>query len=438
MALIDFVKRLVKGSPLTNAEGDSNWTTIEDYMNSVVLPIISHDLDDYETPGRYHQASEVGAAAGSNYPVPQAGMLYVDSGQEVDGVTPLIIYQRYFPGDTENFSGYFRVKVEGVWGNWRSNGSQIAVGSTDWWHYRPSIPAGRLPYDGQTVSRATYPELTYMVVNGLLPVVAEATWQSNLLERGKYTLGDGSTTIRLPDFNGKSPGSRGAVFLRGDGALSAGTNGLIQQDAVQAHGHQINIKTGVGSAGQPYGQADYGLGVASQYGTEGVLNNARQDVETRALNVTGAWTVQAFGAVVNPGSLDAAQLAADLAALDNSIEGVIYYANGSSSSPATIITNTRYVLANPFPGSLVIAQCQINVGAAWFDPGWASSYNDSTGIWSVYGSRASQISTGQVILQTGRTGVAAPGSITGGGGGEQSAIGSAQMRLVVWKIKATL
>lgn len=37
--------------------------------------------------------------------------------------------------------------------------------------------------------------------------------------------------------------------------------------------------------------------------------------ETRSTNVSGAWTIQAFGAVTNPGSADAAQLASDLAVL---------------------------------------------------------------------------------------------------------------------------
>lgn len=189
------------------------------------------------------------------------------------------------------------------------------VGTPQWWPMRSTVPAGQIPLDGQTISRTAFPELTAMVVAGMLPVVAEATWQGSHLERGKYTLGDGTSTIRVPDLNGKSPGSRGAVVLRGDGHLSAAVNGLIQQDAIQSHGHLINIKSGPGVSGQAFGQSDYGIGIGSQYGTEGFLNGGRQDIETRALNVTGVWTVHAFGTVVNPGSVDAGQLASDLAAL---------------------------------------------------------------------------------------------------------------------------
>lgn len=37
--------------------------------------------------------------------------------------------------------------------------------------------------------------------------------------------------------------------------------------------------------------------------------------ENRPLNVTGCWIVKLFGAVTNPGAVDAAQLASDLVAL---------------------------------------------------------------------------------------------------------------------------
>ncbi|MGG2419774.1 phage tail protein, partial [Ralstonia pseudosolanacearum] len=43
---------------------------------------------------------------------------------------------------------------------------------------------------------------------------------------------------------------------------------------------------------------------------------ARTAAETRPSNVSGVWTVQAFGAVTNPGAADAAQLASDYAVLN--------------------------------------------------------------------------------------------------------------------------
>ncbi len=183
------------------------------------------------------------------------------------------------------------------------------AGSVAWWPLRSSIPAGQIPADGQTISRATFPDLAAMVLAGTVPVVSEADWQADPLKRGSYTLGDGSTTIRVPDLNGKSAGAVGAVFLRGDGSRSAGTNGLLQPDVVGPHTHTTPMFAGAGQA--PTWSS--GGGASATYT---VTNANGIGPETRPLNVTGAWTIQAFGAATNPGSVDAAQLASDYAALN--------------------------------------------------------------------------------------------------------------------------
>ncbi|OCZ87164.1 phage tail protein [Achromobacter xylosoxidans] len=202
------------------------------------------------------------------------------------------------------------------------------AGSVAWWPLRSSIPAGQIPADGQTISRATFPDLAAMVAAGTVPVVAEADWLADPLKRGSYTLGDGSTTIRLPDLNGKSAGTLGALFLRGDGALSAGTNGLIQRDALQGHHHSQIRRQDLAAAGSAIG-VPVGSGalaniidvIGDPY-TDGVNGIPRTAGETRPQNVAGAWTIQAFGAVTNPGSVDAAQLASDYAALNAAFQAL--------------------------------------------------------------------------------------------------------------------
>lgn len=256
-----------------------------------------------------------------------------------------------------------------------------AVGTPNWWPLRASIPAGQIPQDGQTVSRAAYPDLTAMVLAGTLPVIAEATWQSDPTQRGKYTLGDGSTTIRLPDLNGKSSGSLGAVVRRGDGALSAGTGGLIQRDALQNITAAFEVRRYIvgGTTTLPFvtpaltpGAAlvSDGLGTSrdriapvgetpasSTLVTIDASRVARTSTETRALNVTGVWTVHAFGAVVNPGSADAAQLASDYAVLNASVQtlqGQIAQAFGVGQQWFTYTVEERgganiYVNSTPQP-----------------------------------------------------------------------------------------
>lgn len=246
----------------------------------------------------------------------------------------------YSAGDvpSENI-GPIYIKGQGVaeWDTFASRyevRSKIAVGTPSWWPLRVSIPAGQIPLDGQVVSRATFPDLAAMVIAGTLPVVAEAAWQSDPTQRGMYTLGDGSTTIRVPDMNGKSAGSLGAVFRRGDGALSAETGGLLQRDALQnvtggfetrrldITGLPIVVTSASGSgamsindSGPSRDRIAVGTGapLASAVVNFDASLVARTATETRSLNVTGVWTVHAFGAVVNPGSVDAAQLASDLA-----------------------------------------------------------------------------------------------------------------------------
>lgn len=203
------------------------------------------------------------------------------------------------------------------------------VASVAWWPLRASIPAGQIPADGQTVSRATFPDLAAMVTSGKVPVVPEADWLADPLKRGSYTVGDGATSIRVPDLNGQSSGSIGALFLRGDGALSAGTAGVIQRDAMQpitgdlvmAHGATSGAGTGA-LAGSRQGDAyvrsrpEYPISLG---GDTIRINSAavtRSAVETRPSNATGIWTIHAFSIATNSGNVDVAQLASDHAALN--------------------------------------------------------------------------------------------------------------------------
>lgn len=199
------------------------------------------------------------------------------------------------------------------------------VASIAWWPLRTSIPAGQIPADGQTVSRATFPDLAAMVTGGKVPVVTEADWLADPLKRGSYSVGDGSTTIRLPDLNGQASGSLGAVFQRGDGFRS-GSNGRMQAD--QLGPMQYSVAANFSSATNLLVNGSLSpvltsgnsanLGVISGVAQAGDGNKWIRNTgdETRPLNVSGVWTIQAFGAVTNPGSADAAQLASDYAALN--------------------------------------------------------------------------------------------------------------------------
>lgn len=326
------------------------------------------------------------------------------------------------------------------------------VGSVAWWPLRSSIPAGQIPADGQTISRATFPDIAAMVAAGRVPVVSEADWLADPLKRGSYTTGDGSTTIRVPDFNGKAAGSLGALFQRGDGAVG---NGVITRDAMQGHFHAARnpgAAYGGGSSIQAiqsnagsYAFSDAGVGVPTSDGANGTPRTA---TETRPINVSGVWTVHAFGAVTNPGAADAAQLASDYAALNAALQTLsgqigftVLYPGGTPSNPGVIAKNTRMVVANPFPGFAVhvVPEHLLVETGAWCDPGWYSAAYTGTGD-SAWGLRAGQFNNGDIFVTAGQNGTAIRIATLGGHGFPNFSANqdNAYFRLKVWKIRGQI
>lgn len=112
------------------------------------------------------------------------------------------------------------------------------LAGVSWWGgARSAITLPRLPVDGQLLNRADYPELWAFVSSGGYPLIPEADWQSTPLSRGSFSSGNGSTTFRMPDLNGRHTESIGAVVLRGDGAFSAGEAGKLQDSQNLEHDH---------------------------------------------------------------------------------------------------------------------------------------------------------------------------------------------------------
>ncbi|CKH74866.1 MULTISPECIES: phage tail protein [Achromobacter] len=319
------------------------------------------------------------------------------------------------------------------------------VGSVAWWPLRSSIPAGQIPADGQTISRATFHDLAAMVAAGTVPVVPEADWLADPLKRGSYTTGDGSSTIRVPDFNGKAAGSLGALFQRGDGAVA---NGIITRDAMQGHFHAARnpgAAYGGGSSIQAiqsnagsYAFADGGVGTPTSDGTNGTPRTA---AETRPINVSGVWTIHAFGAVTNPGSADAAQLASDYAALNSAFQTlngqlaftILYPNGGTAANPASVAANSTYVLTPPAPflGFNLLCRAELLYTDGWAETGW---YTDSSGGNRAFGTRAGQLSNGAILVRTGASGVD-PLPNLAGTPTQGSLVSPNKCRVLVWRVK---
>ncbi|PTS86432.1 hypothetical protein DBR00_02435 [Pseudomonas sp. HMWF032] len=97
-------------------------------------------------------------------------------------------------------------------------GGMLPVGKPDWCPMRGAIWAGFAALDGQELPHATYPDFVAALSAGNLPTTSETLWQSDPTQRGKFVLNSSPGKFRLADYNGKYPGSMGAVFRRGDGA----------------------------------------------------------------------------------------------------------------------------------------------------------------------------------------------------------------------------
>ncbi|HGY2351908.1 TPA: tail fiber domain-containing protein [Citrobacter farmeri] len=103
------------------------------------------------------------------------------------------------------------------------NGVQnFGVGMPLLWTSRAFTPAWAVVSDGQILNRADWPEL--WVHAQMHTPIDDADWLANPGKRGNYSNGDGSTTFRVPDFNGVQSGSIPGLFGRGDqgGLLPAG------------------------------------------------------------------------------------------------------------------------------------------------------------------------------------------------------------------------
>lgn len=116
---------------------------------------------------------------------------------------------------------------------------------------RALIRPTELPLDGQTVSRTTYPDLwTYAQAVGL---ETEVNWLADPLKRGKFTAGDGSTTFRVPDWNGvvkngtggATGDSRLGLFARGDGGVSSNDGKIVENGAPNIAGQIYPVIPGV-------------------------------------------------------------------------------------------------------------------------------------------------------------------------------------------------
>ena len=146
------------------------------------------DLNTLQTAGFYYQTANADAAAGSNYPVAQAGSLLI---QRSAGVTQQ--YQTYGTSDTEL---YFRSFYNTVWGSWRRvltsanynsfSPTLTGTGASGTWGISISGSAATLT-TGRTIAMTGDVTWTSAAFNGSANVTGTATLANSGVTAGTYT-----------------------------------------------------------------------------------------------------------------------------------------------------------------------------------------------------------------------------------------------------------
>lgn len=233
----------------------------------------------------------------------------------------------------------------------------LPIGFVSWSTSRNKIRAGEGPLDGQLLSRALFPDFFASLVAGDHPIITDEAWLADPYKRASFTLGDGSTTFRLADLNGKSAGSIGRVFLSGDGVNSNGVVGTIQATDNKAHNHGItdpghnHVKAAqFGAAGTSFPDASIWAKVQTGDGggvsytdikVTGITINSSGSVEAKPNNATGCYTIKLAGAALNAGQINALELATQITLLTSRIttlESDAFTASQVSSTPWTALT----------------------------------------------------------------------------------------------------
>lgn len=217
----------------------------------------------------------------------------------------------------------------------RINSVAVAeVGDVEWHHSRSYMKQGCVAGDGQLLQRSVYPDLWSKVQAGTVPVVAESVWQSDVTKRGSYTTGDGSTTFRVPDYNGATSGSIAAPVLRGDSGVSSSTiqrsaapnitssitNQILFQSA-SATGALVISSQSINLQAAATTPANIGGSLITFDASRSSVVYGRDSVtEIRMNSVVGCYVIHVFGIVYNPGEIDVGAMATQINTISNKLD----------------------------------------------------------------------------------------------------------------------
>lgn len=183
----------------------------------------------------------------------------------------------------------------------------LPLGGIIWWPgKRGSEPDGFTPLDGQLVSRANSP-IWPLIQSGQFMSVTDVVWLGSNAHQAKFSSGNGTTTFRFPDLNGKQSGTLQGLFLRGDGHPDHAA-GSVHGDAIRNITGNFT-SNGMENATVSFDGALFSLGGAAAARASG---SSQQSVilgfdasrvvptaaENRPVAAAGIWIMRTHGSMV--------------------------------------------------------------------------------------------------------------------------------------------
>lgn len=330
-------------------------------------------------------------------------------------------------------------------------GNGVPVFTVYWWPSRQTIPAGYVVADGQELSQAAYPDIAKAIQRGDVPTVLETEWQSDPTKRGSYVALSSPGQFRLPDYNGRSADSLGALFLRGDNGQVK--NGEIQKDAIRNITGSFAVTIWNAFAEGPFkfegitnkGVSPTGAGESCRWYSFDVSRSVPVANENRPINIAGCWIIKLISSFINRTEVNIQQLITDnanllarLSVLESWRQAkrftIIYPNGGTAEKPANVEANKRYVEANPFPHESVICQAEILVNGIWAETGnFYFTWSNGGGGYGVLAHHL--IEMDQIIIQTGSWEVLfSSNGALGGHGINNIELKIAPCRVKIWRV----
>ncbi len=207
--------------------------------------------------------------------------------------------------------------------------------SARWAFSRDHIWDGFVPLDGQELSRAMYPSAWEAINAGLVPVEDDAAWLADPKKRASFTKGDGTSTFRVPDLNGKLSDSIKGLHIRGDNGDSARTGRVLKDGAPNIAGtmnHTFNNDVTIWDGGTgPFYLSGSNVRSIFSFNTKDPVQSDRSSHmsfdasrssasygrdgtdEVRPNAAIGCWVVKLFAGIANAGVADLQQVLVTLA-----------------------------------------------------------------------------------------------------------------------------